>query len=52
MNWLESVQVLEELEDANLDAALIAQFEQAAVDRPVAPIRFLHRRSGITPVMN
>ncbi len=40
MNWLESVQVLEELEDANLDAALIAQFEQAAATRPVAPIRF------------
>ncbi len=40
MNWLESVQALEDLEDADLDAALIARFEQAAASRPVAPIRF------------
>ena len=40
MNWLDSVQVLEELEDADLDATLIAQFEQAAATRPVAPVRF------------
>jgi len=40
MNWLESVQALEDLEDAQLDAALIASFEQAAATRPVAPIRF------------
>jgi hypothetical protein len=40
MNWLESVEALEELEDADLDATLIAHFEQAAANRPVAPVRF------------
>jgi uncharacterized radical SAM superfamily protein len=40
MNWLESVETLEELEDADLDATLIAHFEQAAANRPVAPVRF------------
>lgn len=40
MNWLDSVQALEDLEDAQLDPALIAAFEQTATGQPAGPVRF------------
>ena len=39
MNWLERLRSVEELEDAELDAALVARFESAAA-RGLRPIRF------------
>jgi uncharacterized radical SAM superfamily protein len=39
MSWLERLQGVEELEDAELDAALVARFERAAA-RGLPPIRF------------
>lgn len=40
MGWLERVSVVEELEDAELDAGLIGQFERAGADITARPIRF------------
>jgi len=40
MSWLERLAGIEELEDAELDAALIAQFERAAPLAAGRPIRF------------
>lgn len=40
MNWLESVQALEEFEDAQFDPALIVALEKAAARRPAGPVRF------------
>ncbi len=40
MSWLEALRSIEELEDAPLDAELIAQLESAGRARPAAPIRF------------
>lgn len=40
MGWLERVAAVEALEDAPLDAALVAELEQAARARPHGPIRF------------
>jgi lipoyl synthase len=40
MSWFESLRVIEELEDAPLDAALIADLERDAAGRAVTPIRF------------
>ncbi|HSJ97965.1 MAG TPA: radical SAM protein, partial [Myxococcota bacterium] len=40
MSWLERLAGIEELEDAELDAALIAQFERAAPRAAGRPIRF------------
>src|SRR5689334_12406867 len=39
MSWLERLQGVEELEDAELDAALVARFESSA-QRGLPPIRF------------
>jgi uncharacterized radical SAM superfamily protein len=40
MNWLERLRSVEELEDAQLDAALVARFEACAARQPQRPIRF------------
>jgi hypothetical protein len=40
MPWLEKLQAIDELEDAPLDAALVAELERAAGQRPLPPIRF------------
>lgn len=40
MRWIERLTAIEELEDAPLDAALIAQYEQAAGAAARRPIRF------------
>lgn len=40
MSWFESVRAIEELEDAPLDAVLIADLERSAVCRTTTPIRF------------
>ncbi len=40
MSWFEALQVIEELEDAPLDAALIADLERSALGRTTTPIRF------------
>ncbi len=38
--WLEAVKNIEELEDAELNAALIRDFQRAAQDRPERMVRF------------
>ena len=40
MNWLESLQVIEELEDAEFDAELVAEMERHAADNRERLIRF------------
>ena len=40
MNWHDAVAEIEDLEDAEFDASLIARFEAAATDRDPRPIRF------------
>jgi uncharacterized radical SAM superfamily protein len=40
MTWHDSLLRVEELDDAELDSALIGRFERAAERRPLAPIRF------------
>ena len=40
MNWFESLRQIEELEDATLDEALIADFEAAADVASARPLRF------------
>jgi uncharacterized radical SAM superfamily protein len=40
MSWLNDLQAIEELEDATLDATLIAEFETAAAASIARPIRF------------
>ncbi len=40
MSWLNSVQTIEELEDAELDAQLVDELEQSAAAGTAAPIRF------------
>lgn len=40
MSWLESLQTIEEFEDANFEPELVQRFEAAAAGRVVAPIRF------------
>jgi len=40
LSWLESLADIEDLEDAEFDAALIAQFENAAEGRDPRPLRF------------
>jgi uncharacterized radical SAM superfamily protein len=40
MNWFESLKQIEALEDAELNAALVAEFEHRAAQREVRPIRF------------
>lgn len=40
MSWFESLGSIEELEDAPLDAALIADLERSALGRATTPIRF------------
>src|SRR5512137_985373 len=40
MSWFESIRTIEELEDAPLDATLIAGLERSAVGRTATPIRF------------
>jgi len=40
MAWLEAIAAIEDLEDAEFDAALVRQFEAAAAGREARPIRF------------
>lgn len=40
MSWLESLQCLEDFEDADFDPVLVRRFEDAAAGRAVSPIRF------------
>ncbi|HUH12360.1 MAG TPA: hypothetical protein VMK65_04590, partial [Longimicrobiales bacterium] len=40
MGWLERLEAIEELEDADLDAGLVARFEAAAAGSAGRPIRF------------
>jgi lipoyl synthase len=40
MNWLESMARIEDLEDVQLDAGLVAEFEAAAAGSSARPIRF------------
>jgi lipoyl synthase len=40
MNWFASLRAIEELEDARLDAALIADLQRSATGRATTPIRF------------
>ena len=40
MSWFESLSAIEDLEDAPLDAALVAELERNAACRAVTPIRF------------
>ena len=40
MAWLEALAGIEDLEDAEFDAALIAEFERRSLDRDPRPIRF------------
>jgi len=40
MSWFDALQEIEELEDAGLDAALVAEFERASGQVPSRPIRF------------
>ena len=40
MSWLEQLVAIEELEDADFDAALVSDLEVAAQARPLPSIRF------------
>lgn len=40
MSWLESLQCIEEFEDATFEPGLVRRFEAAAAGRAVSPIRF------------
>jgi len=40
MTWLEAMAGIEDLEDAEFDGALVAEFERRAADRAPRPIRF------------
>ena len=40
MGWYDAVKEIEELEDAPVDASLVARFERQAAVRPLPPIRF------------
>ncbi|MGE0204455.1 MAG: radical SAM protein [Hyphomicrobiaceae bacterium] len=40
MTWISKLRAIEELEDADLDDALVADLEAAAAARPAGPVRF------------
>ena len=40
MNWLDAIRRIEDLEDAEFDEALVAEYERRAAGSPARPIRF------------